>query len=144
MKKRLYPAGGFSKLSIKAVERGQSMVEIAFILPIFLVFIFAIIEFGRAWAAKQAITAAAQDGARILILPYGAGLTYGSEDAVRNAARAAVEASMNSSGTPVTASTKINPVRIKPGNDGIFNTPDDEVELYDSVLSPPVTRGDRV
>ena len=63
---------------------------------------------------------------------------------MRNAARAAVEASMNSSGTPVTASTKINPVRIKPGNDGIFNTPDDEVELYDSVLSPPVTRGDRV
>jgi len=46
------------------------MVEMAFLLLYLLIFIFAVIEIGRAWAAKQAITNAAREGARILVLPY--------------------------------------------------------------------------
>jgi Flp pilus assembly protein TadG len=31
-------------------QRGQSMVEMAFVLPLFLALVFAIIEVGRAWS----------------------------------------------------------------------------------------------
>ncbi len=66
---------------------GQSTVEMALLLPIFLIFIFSIIEIGRAWAAKQVITNAAREGARILVLPYGPGFSpYPSADVVREAA----------------------------------------------------------
>lgn len=124
------PGGGFPKLSIKAKarERGQSMVEMAFVLPLFLILVFSIIEMGRAWGAKQALTIAAREGARVLILPYGAGLTYASESDVQNAALNMVRNTMNGSGVPVTASTQINLVRITPGNDGTFNTGDDQIE----------------
>ncbi len=68
-------------------ESGQSTVEMALLLPIFLIFIFSIIEIGRAWAAKQAITNAAREGARILVLPYGSGFSpYPNADVVREAA----------------------------------------------------------
>jgi len=114
--------------SSKLWGRGQSMVEMAFVLPLFLILVFAIIEMGRAWAAKQALTIAAREGARILVLPYGAGLTYASESDVQNAALDAVRATMNGSGVPVTASTQITLVRLTPGNDGTFNTADDQIE----------------
>ncbi|MGE0130938.1 MAG: TadE/TadG family type IV pilus assembly protein [Blastocatellales bacterium] len=122
------PTCGLRRISEKMRERGQAMVEIAFVLPLFLILVFAIIEMGRAWAAKQALTIAAREGARILVLPYGAGLTYASESDVQNAALNAVRDSMNGSGTPVTASTQINVVRITPGNDGVLNTADDQIE----------------
>lgn len=128
-----------TEASAKA-ERGQAMMEIALVLPMFLLLVFAIIEIGRAWAAKQALTISAREGARILVLPYGAGLTYTSEADVQSAALNMVRASMNGSGVPVTASTQINLVRITPGNDGTFNTADDQIE-------PGYTggkRGDRV
>jgi hypothetical protein len=125
-------------------EYGQTMAEMAFVLPLFLILVFAIIEIGRAWAAKQSLTIAAREGARILVLPYGAGLTYNSESALQSAAIDAVRASMNSSGVPVTPSTQITLVRITPGNNGIYDgTPpngDDQIE-------PNYTggkRGDRV
>ncbi|MBS1809623.1 MAG: pilus assembly protein [Acidobacteria bacterium] len=40
------------------------------ILPFLLVTI-GIIEIGRAWSVKQAVTNAAREGTRILLLPYG-------------------------------------------------------------------------
>src|SRR5574341_893888 len=112
-------------------ERGQSMVEMAFVLPLFLALVFAIIEMGRAWGAKQSPTIAAREGARILVLPYGAGLTYTSESEVQNAALNTVRASMNSSGVPVTPQTQITLVRITPGNNGIYDDTypnDDQIE----------------
>jgi Flp pilus assembly protein TadG len=116
------------------------MVETALVLPLFLLFVFAIIEIGRAWGTRQALTIAAREGARILILPYGAGLTYGSESEAQQAAMNAVQDSLNGSGAPVIASTKITLVRLNPGNDGIFNTADDQVETNYTGAQ----RGDRV
>lgn len=138
--------GRFRRRSIGLSERGQSMVEIALILPIFLVFIFAVMEIGRAWSAKQSLTLAAREGARILIMPYGVeqAYKYKSESEVIQAARDAVIDSMNGSGTPVVESTIIQLARIRPGSDGVFNTEDDVRELYETALSPPVARGDRV
>jgi hypothetical protein len=139
--------GLFRQRSIRLCERGQSMVEIALILPIFLIFVFAVMEFGRAWSAKQSLTISAREGARILVMPYGLepNYKYKTEEEVIAAAEKAVKDSMNGSGTPVIDSvTEIIPVRIRPGIDGVFNTDDDLRELYRAGLSPPVLRGDRV
>jgi len=123
--------GGHRRLLFGLTERGQSMVEMAFVLPLFLALVFAIIEMGRAWGAKQSLTIAAREGARILVLPYGAGLTYTSESEVQNAALNTVRASMNSSGVPVTPQTQITLVRITPGNNGSYDDTypnDDQIE----------------
>jgi hypothetical protein len=115
------------------------MVEMAFVLPLFLLFVFATIEIGRAWGAKQGLTIAAREGARILILPYGAGFTYQSESDAQTAALNAVKDSMNGSGVPA-GPAQITLVRITPGDDGVFNTSDDQIEKNYSGGQ----RGDRV
>jgi Flp pilus assembly protein TadG len=45
-------------------ERGQALAEFAIVLPLILLFIAAVLEFGRAWNIKQAVTDAAREGAR--------------------------------------------------------------------------------
>jgi hypothetical protein len=57
-------------------QRGQSLVEFALILPMFLLVIFFVIEVGRAWAVKQAITHAAQAGTQKLARPEWDGTAY--------------------------------------------------------------------
>jgi Flp pilus assembly protein TadG len=49
-------------------ERGQALAEFALILPLVLLFIAAILEFGRAWNIKQAVTDAAREGARYTVV----------------------------------------------------------------------------
>ncbi len=112
----------------KIVEIGQSMIEMAIILPIFLGMVFAIFEFGRAWAVKQSLTNAAREGSRILVLPYGGGLTYASEGDVQAAARETVISYLNNSGVPVGPGTQINLMRVLPGADFIYDTADDVYE----------------
>ena len=46
-------------------ERGQSLVELAFALPIFLIIVFGIIDFGLGLRAWISITNAAREGARV-------------------------------------------------------------------------------
>ncbi len=46
-------------------QSGQALVEMAIILPILLILIFGIIEYGRGFAAYLAVTTAAREGARI-------------------------------------------------------------------------------
>ncbi|MBK9313956.1 MAG: pilus assembly protein [Acidobacteria bacterium] len=124
----------------RIVQRGQSMVEFAVLLPIFFALVFSIIEIGRAWAVKQALTIAAREGARVLVLPYGAGLIYNSEDVVQQAAVTRVNSYLNSSGVPTGAGTQVTVVRITPGNDATYNTGDDVLEQNYSNGK----RGDRV
>lgn len=49
-------------------ERGQALAEFALVLPLILFFIAGIIEFGRAWNVKQAVTDAAREGARYAVV----------------------------------------------------------------------------
>jgi Flp pilus assembly protein TadG len=49
-------------------ERGQALAEFALVLPLILFFIAGIIEFGRAWNIKQAVTDAAREGARYTVV----------------------------------------------------------------------------
>jgi len=50
---------------------GATLVETAIVFPVFLMFLFAVIEFGHAFMCNATLTAAAKDGAR-----------YGSVDGV--------------------------------------------------------------
>jgi len=45
-------------------ESGQALVEFALVMPILLILVVGIIEFGRAWNMQQVITDAAREGAR--------------------------------------------------------------------------------
>lgn len=46
-------------------ERGQSMVEFVLVLPIFLVLVFGIVDFGMGIHAWLTITSASREGARL-------------------------------------------------------------------------------
>lgn len=54
-----------------ADERGAAAVEFALILPVLVLLLFGIIEFGRGYNAKVEITGAAREGARVLALDSG-------------------------------------------------------------------------
>ena len=45
-------------------ERGQALVEFALVVPLLIIMVMAIIDFGRAWSLHQTITDAAREGAR--------------------------------------------------------------------------------
>ncbi|HEX9180374.1 MAG TPA: TadE family protein, partial [Burkholderiales bacterium] len=49
-------------------QRGQALVEFALILPLLMLVLFGIVEFGRAWNAKQVLTDAAREGARLAVV----------------------------------------------------------------------------
>jgi Flp pilus assembly protein TadG len=53
-------------------ERGAAAVEFALVLPLFMAFVFGILEGGRLMEAQNAVTAAARAGAReaSLSVPY--------------------------------------------------------------------------
>lgn len=46
-------------------ERGQSALELALILPILLMLVVGIAEFGRAWMTVNVLTGAVREGARL-------------------------------------------------------------------------------
>jgi Flp pilus assembly protein TadG len=45
-------------------ERGASATELALILPIFLLLVFGVLEFGHAWYMRQMLSNASREGAR--------------------------------------------------------------------------------
>ena len=49
-------------------ERGQALVEFALVVPLLLIMVMAIIDFGRAWNLHQTITDAAREGARQAVI----------------------------------------------------------------------------
>lgn len=53
--------------------RGQGLVEFALIVPLFLVLLFGMVEFGRAWMTKNILTGAAREAVRVFAVtptPY--------------------------------------------------------------------------
>jgi Flp pilus assembly protein TadG len=49
-------------------SRGQALVEFALLLPLVMLILIGIVEFGRAWQAKQTLTDAAREGARLAVI----------------------------------------------------------------------------
>jgi Flp pilus assembly protein TadG len=68
---------------IKRDDRGAVMVEFAVVLPVLLLILLGIIEFGRAYNTQVSIQAAAREGARELALRHSATVV---ETATRNGA----------------------------------------------------------
>lgn len=54
----------YKRSRIRKREDGQSMVEFALVLPILLLFLLGIVEFGWLFNAKISLTSAAREGAR--------------------------------------------------------------------------------
>jgi Flp pilus assembly protein TadG len=48
--------------------RGQALVEFALMLPLVMLILIGIVEFGRAWQAKQTLTDVAREGARLAVV----------------------------------------------------------------------------
>ena len=57
---------------------GQSLIEFALVLPMLLVLVFGIVEFGNAWRHYQLITNTAREGARVAVLPSSTATTVDS------------------------------------------------------------------
>lgn len=53
---------------VRSDVRGQAMVEFAIVLPLLLVLMIAVFEFGRAWNVYHAVTDAARLGARSAVV----------------------------------------------------------------------------
>ncbi len=66
-------------------RRGQSLVEFALVMPLLLVMLLGIMEFGRAWHISQIVTDTARQAAR-------AGAIYQLEDSVYAAAGRVISA----------------------------------------------------
>src|SRR4051812_15199302 len=52
----------------KQSRKGATLVEFAIVVPVFLLFVFGIIEYGRMIMGQQVITNAAREGARMGVL----------------------------------------------------------------------------
>ncbi len=49
-------------------NRGQSVIEFALVLPLLLLILFGITEFGRAWMTLNILTSAAREGCRLAVV----------------------------------------------------------------------------
>jgi len=49
-------------------DRGQSLVEMALVLPILMAIVVGIFEFGRAWNVRQTVTHTAREAARMAVI----------------------------------------------------------------------------
>lgn len=58
-----------SNANPRRFRRGAAVVEFAVVVPVFLILVFGIIEFGRMVMVQQIITNAAREGARKGIVP---------------------------------------------------------------------------
>lgn len=87
--------------SLNQRDRGAVMVELAFILPILVMLLVGIIEFGRAYSAQVSIQGAAREGARSLALKESSGSV---DAAVQGAAGSAQVTSVTKVACPAVVS----------------------------------------
>ena len=88
-------------------RKGQALAEFALILPVLFLLIAGIIEFGRGWNIKQAITDAAREGARWTVVDDGG--TPQDSVPIANKIRARLQLAGIPTGNPPTTIT-ITPV----------------------------------
>jgi Flp pilus assembly protein TadG len=69
--------------------RGQALTEFALVVPLLLLMVIGMMEFGRAWSQSQVITDAARQGARMAALLNN---SSAGQDSVRRVVRRALAA----------------------------------------------------
>jgi len=90
-------------------EKGQSLVEFALVVPLLLLLVIGIAEFGRAWMAKNILTGAAREAVRILAVPGPPG---GPADARNRAIEVLASAGITADNIIVTDAAKYTPVSV--------------------------------
>ena len=85
-------------------ERGATAVEFAFIMPLLIVLVLGIAEFGRAFQVSGQLSAAAREGVRVMALQND---PAAARNAVRNAAPALDPAVTNAQITITPASCPV-------------------------------------
>lgn len=66
-------------LGLPRDDRGQSLLEFAILVPLLLLLLVGVFEFGRAWNVYQVVVNAAREGGRVAALPTG----FANADSVR-------------------------------------------------------------
>jgi len=90
-------------------ERGSAVVEFALVLPILVMLVFGIVEFGRGYNAKITVTHAAREGARVLALtadPVAAELAVVGAATSLDAGDITVTSSACAPGSPATVTVQ--------------------------------------
>ena len=83
-------------------RRGAAMVEMALVLPLFILLAFSIVEFGRAMMASQLVTNAARDGARL------AAIDGSTNQQVRDAVLEFLELSLGPNSSSASITIEVN------------------------------------
>lgn len=95
----------FERSNVKS-ERGNAMVEFAIVLPLLLIVVFGIIDFGRALYTANNLTAAVREGARLASTQISPDpTTAASQAAVTTAVTNYVVAFGGNAGAPQVAET---------------------------------------
>ena len=88
-------------------ENGQSLVEFALLLPLLVVILFGIMEFGQLWMTMNVLTGAAREGARV------AAVTAPDANQVRNAVQSVLNgANINNASISVSGPDAANQVTV--------------------------------
>jgi Flp pilus assembly protein TadG len=90
-------------------EKGQSLVEFAFAVPMLLLLVFGIAEFGRAWMTQNILTGAAREAVRVLAVPAPLG---GPEAANARAVAVLESAGITTAAISVVDNTAFQAVRV--------------------------------
>lgn len=109
-------------------EKGQSLVEFALLLPILVVIVFGIIEFGQLWMTVNILTGAAREGARVAaVTAPDAGQVRNAVQSVLNGAninKASISISGPDAANQVTVTVRIKytvtAANVVPGLNGTF------------------------
>ncbi len=119
----------FQKRPANERRRGAALVEMAFVLPVFMLVTLGIIEFGRAMMVGQLVTNAAREGARLGIIDgnTNADVTASIQSFLQESA--GIQAADLTIGITVTPETG-NP---DPGNEVGSALPKDLVTVYVAV-----------
>ena len=118
------------------LDRGAVAVEFALLLPLLLLIIFGVIDFGRAFNAQITITQAAREGARLEALgqPNVVSRTQAAATGLSNVAVTIVSA------CPVNAGPSVN-AEVQVSYDFTFATPIGAIASFFGVTGPgsPIT-----
>lgn len=87
-------------LGFRRDRRGQALIEFALVMPLLLLFLVGIIEFGRGWNDHQVITDAAREAARRCVIADN----NVTQDSVVNVAKSAMAAAGINTAPPVSIS----------------------------------------
>jgi Flp pilus assembly protein TadG len=67
-------------------DKGQSLVEFALVVPLLLILVLGIEEFGRAWMTKNILTGAAREAVRIMAVTGNGAAAWARADNVLQSA----------------------------------------------------------